>query len=132
MSELREAAQAVVDQWDTPNWKLTVHTGVLIDRLRAALAQPETTAADLRVYDAIAANYAHPPRDEWRDAVHDELVTTWTVSGENAGNPRLALRDIINWHVRVALDPAVSSDAQALIDQGKAMRDVTPPTEGER
>ena len=44
MSELREAAQAVVAQWDTPNWKLVVHTGVLIDRLRAALAEPETEA----------------------------------------------------------------------------------------
>jgi hypothetical protein len=52
MSTLREAAQAVVAQWDTPNWKLVVHTGVLIDRLRAALAQPE----------------AEPPRDEWRPA----------------------------------------------------------------
>lgn len=42
MNTLREAAQAVIEQWDTPNWKLVVHTGVLIDRLRAALAQPET------------------------------------------------------------------------------------------
>ena len=42
MSKLREAARAVVDQWDTPNWNLDMHTGVLIDRLRAALAQPET------------------------------------------------------------------------------------------
>ena len=46
MSELREAAQAVVDQWDAPNWKLVIHTGVLIDRLRAALAQPKTELRD--------------------------------------------------------------------------------------
>lgn len=74
--------------------------------------------------------YAHPPRDEWREAVLDELVTTWTFTDKNKDDPRLALRDIINWHVRIALDPAVSSDAQALIEQGKAMRDVQPPTEG--
>ena len=42
MSGLREAARAVVDQWDTPNRNLDMHTGVLIDRLRAALAVPET------------------------------------------------------------------------------------------
>lgn len=35
---LREAAQAVVDQWDTPNWKLTEATGHIINRLRRALA----------------------------------------------------------------------------------------------
>jgi hypothetical protein len=95
MSELREAAQAVVAQWDTPNWKLVVHTGVLIDRLRAALAEPETEAEpvawqrryirpdgtrewqdchpeDVEYYRRRVGKvevrhlYAHPPRDEWR------------------------------------------------------------------
>ena len=71
--------------------------------------------------------YAHPPRDEWREAVHDELVTTWTLSAENKDDPRKALQDIINWHVRVSLDPDVSSDACALIERGKAMRDEWRP-----
>ena len=138
MSELREAAQAVVDQWDAPNWKLTVHTGVLIDRLRAALAQPEVPCyvGDARKHvicicpDCVATNYR-----EWREAVYDELVTTWTFSAENKDDPRKALQDIINWHVSVSLDPAVSSDAQALIERGKAMRDEwrlasEPPEDG--
>ena len=132
MNGLREAAQAVIEQWDAPNWKLVVHTGVLIDRLRAALAQPEVPryVGDARKHvicicpDCVATNYRG-----WRETVHDELVTTWTFSAENKDDPRKALQDIINWHVRVALDPAVSSDAQALIERGKAMRDVTPPTE---
>jgi hypothetical protein len=59
--------------------------------------------------------------------VHDELVTTWTFSAENKDDPRKALQDIINWHVRVSLDPDVSSDACALIERGKAMRDEWRP-----
>ena len=80
--------------------------------------------------DCVATNYRG-----WRETVHDELVTTWTLSAENKDDPRKALQDIINWHVRVALDPAVSSDAQALIERGKAMRDgwrpaSEPPEDG--
>lgn len=39
---LRKAAQDVIDRWHSPKWAHdSVHTGVLIDRLRAALAQPD-------------------------------------------------------------------------------------------
>lgn len=41
-ANLREAAQAVINQWDSPNWKLTTHTGAIIGRLRAILAEHET------------------------------------------------------------------------------------------
>lgn len=42
MSDLRKAAQDVIDRWHSPKWAHdSVHTGVLIDRLRAALAAPE-------------------------------------------------------------------------------------------
>ena len=44
MSDLRKAAQALVDRWDTPLWKDVPHTGVFIDALRAALAEPEPCA----------------------------------------------------------------------------------------
>jgi hypothetical protein len=43
MTTLREAAQAVVDRWDTPAWKDVPHTGEFINALRAALAEPEPT-----------------------------------------------------------------------------------------
>jgi hypothetical protein len=36
-TELREAAQAVVERWDSPLWKDLPHTGTFIDRLRKAL-----------------------------------------------------------------------------------------------
>ncbi len=70
---------------------------------------------------------AHPPRDEWRSAVHEELFTSCIYSAKHARDPRAAIRDIIDWNVRIALDPAVSSDAQALIDKGRAMRDEWRP-----
>ena len=41
----------------------------------------------------------------------------------------------VNWHVRVSLDPAVSSDAQSLIDQGAAgawRLASEPPEDGRR
>lgn len=129
MSELREAAQEALFWMQHARLHLTIkerlHPDGLIQydnaarNLRAALAQPEV----------------EPPRDEWHEAVHAELVTTWTLSSENKDDPRKALQDIINWHVRVALDPAVSSDAQALIERGKAMRDgwrpaSEPPEDG--
>ena len=126
MSELREAAQAVVAYHDA------MYEGAMsdavIDRLRAALAQPEVPChvGDARKHvicvcpDCVATNYR-----EWREAVYDELVTTWTFSAENKDDPRRALRDIINWHVRIALDPAVSSDARALVERGKAMQCAT-------
>lgn len=36
--ELREAAQAILDRWDSPLWKETVATSSVMNRLRAALA----------------------------------------------------------------------------------------------
>jgi hypothetical protein len=34
-------------------------------------------------------------------------------------DPKRALNDAIVWHVKAALDPAVSSDAEALIEKGR-------------
>ena len=39
MTELRDAAQAVVDRWDTPLWKDAGPTAYVINRLRDALAE---------------------------------------------------------------------------------------------
>lgn len=41
VEEMVEAAKAVVAQWETPNWKLTEHTGTLIYRLRDAITKME-------------------------------------------------------------------------------------------
>ena len=55
----------------------------------------------------------------WKDAVIDELVVCHIYNKEHDGDPRKAIHDAISWNVQVALDPLVSSDAQALIDKGR-------------
>ena len=54
--------------------------------------------------------------DPWRDAVDDMLVTCHEVAGDD---PRESINRLINWHVTISLDPAVSSAAQELIVRGK-------------
>lgn len=48
------------------------------------------------------------------EALIDELVICGIYTREHDTNPRKALLDVIHWHVSVALDPAVSSEARAL------------------
>lgn len=55
----------------------------------------------------------------WRDEVIEALVVNCIYSHKHDLNPSLALHDLISWEIRVALDPAVSSDAQALIERGR-------------
>jgi len=95
MSELREAAQAALNQWDKVSgvFRMTAET----EALRAVLAQPETEAEPVvepvawesrwidpeegpsdwvptrnpdfyrsRRNHEVRPLYAHPPRDEWR------------------------------------------------------------------
>lgn len=54
----------------------------------------------------------------WRDAVENELIVAHILN-ESHDDPRKAVQDAISWNVQVALDPAVSSDAQALIERGR-------------
>jgi len=53
MTPLQKAAQAVIDRWDSPNWKDQQHTAEYIAELRKALdaeiAQAETVDRNLRV-----------------------------------------------------------------------------------
>jgi hypothetical protein len=37
LNKLGDAASAVIDRWNSPNWKDSTHTGELIARLEAAL-----------------------------------------------------------------------------------------------
>lgn len=56
----------------------------------------------------------------WRDAIDDALICTHIGTVESFPTAQEALDALIDWHVRVALDPEVSSDARALIDKGAA------------
>ena len=52
---LLAAAQAVVDRWDTPNWKDAEPTAVVIHRLRAAI---EASRAPIIATDAMVERVA--------------------------------------------------------------------------
>lgn len=72
MTPLQQAAQALVDRWDTPLWKDVPHTGKYIDALRAALAaSPAMTEAEERA--------AFEARDEFKE---DELLLQRRETGE--------------------------------------------------
>lgn len=61
-ADLRTAAQAVVDRWDTPLWKDVPATAEYIGRLRAALAAGQATAAQQGVAYAALPDEGEP----WR------------------------------------------------------------------
>lgn len=56
---------------------------------------------------------------DWKQAIDDELVTLESTA-DSYPTAKDALKALIDWHVSVALDPQVSSEAQALIDKGRA------------
>lgn len=59
---------------------------------------------------------------EWREAVLNELIVAHIYTKEHDTNPRKAIQDAITWNCQVALDPAVSSDAQKLIAAAQEAR----------
>jgi len=67
--------------------------------------------------DKLAAALAEPI--PWKQAIDDGLVTIESTT-DSFETPRKALDALIDWHVSVAIDPRVSSEAQALIDRGRA------------
>lgn len=74
---------------------------------------------DIGTTESQAAFHAGRNRS-WKEEVIDQLVCCHIYNGTHEHNPRKAVNDLISWHVQVALDPQVSSDAQALIDRGAA------------
>lgn len=55
----------------------------------------------------------------WKDAVLDALIVNFIYHGGHEHDPRQALADLIEYEVQIALDPKVSSDAEALIERGR-------------
>jgi len=56
---------------------------------------------------------------EWKDAVIEKLAITWAITSENANCPQKAVDALVVSQVAIALDPQVSSDAEALIERGR-------------
>jgi hypothetical protein len=78
-------------------------------------------ALDALERNTIRAELAKPAANEWRDAIDEGLVCAHIGTVDSFPDPRAALNALIDWHVAVALDPEVSSDARALIDRGRAV-----------
>ena len=62
----------------------------------------------------------------WRDAIDSGLVCTHIGTVESFPTAQAALAALIDWHVATALDPEVSSDAQALVDRGATQPQAEP------
>jgi len=98
MSKLREAAKQAIDVLERAGEDLRWQSiGQAMHDLRAALAEPDADERDL--YDLLVVRHLSPrkPGESLRSCVYR----------------------IIDWDVAVALDPAVSLEAQALVEQGK-------------
>jgi len=84
--------------------------------LRSAFASHRKCEPHLVAAPAQPAPQAQEP-NAWRDTVDDMLTVCHMVASDD---PRESIDRLINWHVSVALDPDVSSDAAALVARGAA------------
>lgn len=82
----------------------------------ARSVEKEIDGAVREFYAAPPVTAPQPSADPWRDAVEQMLATTEQVASDN---PRESLDRLVSWHVSVALDPLVSSDARALVQRGR-------------
>jgi hypothetical protein len=55
----------------------------------------------------------------WKDAVINALTIRWGLKDEHWTDPKLAVADLLMVDNLIALNPLVSSDAAALIEQGR-------------
>jgi hypothetical protein len=95
VDDLRKAAQAVVERWDTPSWKDVPATAIYIEALRQALAQPEqepvawmkeewyvddvglqNTREVLYGYEVYGGKplYTTPPKRDWQGLTVEEIL----------------------------------------------------------
>jgi vacuolar-type H+-ATPase subunit I/STV1 len=56
---------------------------------------------------------------EWKDAVINAAVVGWTYSAADEDDPSGCLSKLLAASAQIALDPQVSSDAEALIERGR-------------
>lgn len=66
--------------------------------------------------------------ETFEEAVREGLIAACIYdSATHDNDPLKAVSDLIGWNVTIALDPQVSSDAQALIDRGRAEQPKAEP-----
>lgn len=103
--------------------RVLVTIGMLLaEAMDKAVAAGANSVSMPDEYVELAAWLASPPpaqpsQNPWRDAIDEALVVAHLGV---ATEPYDDLNRLLEWHHDVWLDPAVSSDAQALIDRGAA------------
>ena len=112
------------------NWSLraeppSFYTGTEGDAFTRAYAECGQALAKLR---AMIASAPAVPADHWKSAVLDRLAIL-CLDAPIGEPPASILNRVIETEVMIALDPAVSEAAQALIDKGAAAPAVREPHE---
>jgi hypothetical protein len=103
----------VTDEQKPAAWMLSDHLDAGLTTSSAYLwfSNPKNTAWE-PIYTQAAIDAAVAAERAWRNTVDDMLTVCHAVASDD---PRESINRLINWHVAVALDPAVSSDAAALV-----------------
>ena len=55
------------------------------------------------------------------DIIIDKLIVCFAYSNAHEEDSKKALEDLIAWEIKIALDPAVSTDALKLIELGRKL-----------
>lgn len=101
-------------------WETAAETGV-----QRARPHPNLGVAVVPLYTEAQLLAMYAAGAEWKEAVLDQCAVVHSAFYED--DPKKTLDTIIDWHVMIALDPLVSSDAAALIAKGaEDMRKLTP------
>ena len=58
--------------------------------------------------------------NKWKIAVIDRAIVNWSYKKEHETDPRLAMNDVLNAEIQIALDPKISKPAKDLVDKGNA------------
>lgn len=95
-----------------PAWAWLAGSGSYpeVEGLEQELRARDLTIEQLRAQLIIAL--------EWKVAVTDALVVNWAYRLDHEHDPRQAVRDLIAQEVFFALDPTISLQAKALVEQG--------------
>jgi hypothetical protein len=92
-----------------------------LDALLCCSPDTEVGAAlQIKTVKSLRAELAQQAANPWLEAIDNALICTHLGTVDSFPDAGAALDALIDWHVAVALDPEVSSDAQALIDRGAA------------
>ena len=58
--------------------------------------------------------------NKWKIAVIDRAIVNWSYKKEHETDPRLAMNDVLNAEIQMALDPNISKPAKDLVNKGNA------------